>query len=34
MWVGGNNWLCPAFSGMPYTIQTPAPAAQSTNLTG
>lgn len=31
MWVGGNNWLCPAFSGMfpgmPYTIQTTAPAA-------
>jgi hypothetical protein len=31
MWVGGNNWLCPAFSGMfpgmPYTIQTTAPAS-------
>ncbi len=26
MWVGGNNWLCPAYSGMPYTIQTTAPA--------
>ena len=28
-WVGGNNWLCPGFnftSGMPYTIQTTAPA--------
>ena len=27
MWVGGNNWLCPAYSGMPYTIQTTAPTA-------
>jgi|GEM_PF-3342139 len=26
MWVGGNNWLCPAYSGMPYTIQTTTPA--------
>jgi hypothetical protein len=34
MWVGGNNWLCPAFSGMPYTIQTTAPAAPSPNLAG
>lgn len=43
MWVGGNNWLCPAFSGMfpgmPYTIQNttpaaPAPAAPSPNLAG
>ncbi len=39
MWVGGNNWLCPAYSGMPYTIQTtapaaPAPAAPSPNLAG
>ena len=43
MWVGGNDWLCPAFSGMfpgmPYTIQNttpaaPAPAAPSPNLAG
>ncbi len=39
MWVGGNNWLCPAYSGMPYTIQTTAPAASapaapSPNLAG
>ena len=39
MWVGGNNWLCPAYPGMPYTIQTtapaaPAPAAPSPNLAG
>jgi|ERR1035437_1098523 hypothetical protein len=26
MWVGGNNWLCPTYLGMPYTIQTTAPA--------
>ncbi len=26
MWVGGNNWLCPAYSGMPYTVQASKPA--------
>jgi hypothetical protein len=27
MWVGGNNWLCPSYSGMPYTIQNSTPAS-------
>jgi len=39
MWVGGNNWLGPAYPGMPYTIQNttpaaPAPTPEQPNLAG
>ena len=34
LYVGGNNWICPSYLGMPYTIQASAPAAPSPNLAG